>query len=90
MATFIQGEDCQGCKTEYYRAERQDSEGSILFGCGATDAEAEKLADERLKAREAEIALRPADRLKGILGKSDLSQRDVEIALRLIGRIILR
>lgn len=90
MAIYIQGENCQGQKTEYYRAERQDSEGAFLFGCGATDAEAEQIADERIKAREAEIAMKPQDRLKMILAKPDLSQRDMENALRLIGRIVLR
>jgi len=53
-----------------------------------TDQEAERLADERLKERNGFIAMTPVERFRMILERGDMSQRDMEVAIRLIGRIL--
>lgn len=88
MAVLIKAEDCQGCEHIYYRATRTSSRGDIVLGCGGTEAEAEAAADSRLKELETFLALDPKTQLAMLCRQPQLSQRDVEHAIRLLARLI--
>jgi hypothetical protein len=89
-ARFITGEDCQGNPESYWRSFYWFEGKCVGQVLGGTKKQVEREAREKLNAYMDEKLKSPEEQLRNLLKKGDLLSNDMNEAIRLLSKLVLK